>query len=83
MKQEVGIKNGMQRLIQTAKEKKMKWMRIEPETEETLEAIKAVVSKRVVPAPHDMQPRESSPVSARTLTIPRRRCSMPRFSITR
>lgn len=58
MKQEVGIKNGMQRLIQTAKEKKMKWMRIEPETEEALEAIKAVVSKRVVPAPHDMQPRE-------------------------
>ncbi len=48
----------IQKLVEGAKERKMKWMRIEPETEELLEVIKKSVSERVVKAPHDMQPRE-------------------------
>lgn len=52
------IKYGMQKLIEVAKEKNAKWVRIEPETDEILEEIKKCMSHKVVPAPHDMQPRE-------------------------
>ena len=52
------FQKNIQKLVEEAKEKKMKWVRIEPETEEILEAIKTTVSERVVSAPHDMQPRE-------------------------
>lgn len=58
MNHEAGIKNGMQRLVEKAKERGMRWIRIEPETEETLEEIRKSVSNKVVQAPHDMQPRE-------------------------
>ncbi len=58
MNHEAGIKNGMQRLVEKAKESGMRWIRIEPETEETLEEIRKSVSNKVVEAPHDMQPRE-------------------------
>lgn len=52
------FQTGIQKLIQVAKERKMKWIRIEPETEEMLEEIKKSVPYKVVRAPHDMQPRE-------------------------
>ncbi|MFZ3031877.1 MAG: peptidoglycan bridge formation glycyltransferase FemA/FemB family protein [Candidatus Moraniibacteriota bacterium] len=58
MNHEAGIKNRMQRLVQIAKEKRVKWVRIEPETEELFEEIKKSVPCKVVRAPHDMQPRE-------------------------
>ena len=61
------FQTGIQKLIQVAKERKMKWIRIEPETEEVLEEIKKSVDAlrqaqggnlRITKAPHDMQPRE-------------------------
>jgi len=52
------IKYEMARLIDLAKEKNCRWIRIEPETEEILEAIKKSTLYKVVKAPHDMQPRE-------------------------
>ncbi|MDP2838373.1 MAG: peptidoglycan bridge formation glycyltransferase FemA/FemB family protein [Candidatus Moranbacteria bacterium] len=46
------------KLIEKAQEKNMKWMRIEPGTEAALEKIKKMTSRKVMKAPHDMQPRE-------------------------
>ncbi|MDP3957351.1 MAG: peptidoglycan bridge formation glycyltransferase FemA/FemB family protein, partial [bacterium] len=53
-----GIRNGMQMLLEKAEEKKVGWIRIEPETEEALEEIKKAVPYKVTKAPHDMQPKE-------------------------
>ncbi len=52
------VKKGISDLMALAKEWKMKWIRIEPETEKILEEIRKSISYRVVRAPHDMQPRE-------------------------
>lgn len=61
------VKKSMSALITLAKEKNVKWVRIEPETEAMLEEIKKTVDTlrqaqggnlRVTKAPHDMQPRE-------------------------
>ena len=51
-------KHEMQKFIQGARGRKMKWIRIEPETEEMLEEIKKSIPYKLVRAPHDMQPRE-------------------------
>ncbi|MFZ2299778.1 MAG: peptidoglycan bridge formation glycyltransferase FemA/FemB family protein [Candidatus Moraniibacteriota bacterium] len=48
----------IQALAGLAKEKRAKWVRIEPETEELLERIRQAVPYKVVKAPHDTQPRE-------------------------
>jgi len=45
-------------LVALAKERGMKWLRIEPETLEMLEVFKKEVPYKIVRAPHDMQPRE-------------------------
>ncbi|NTW30891.1 MAG: peptidoglycan bridge formation glycyltransferase FemA/FemB family protein, partial [Candidatus Moranbacteria bacterium] len=48
------------KLLAKAKEMNVGWIRIEPETEEALVTMrKATSGKRVVKAPHDMQPRET------------------------
>jgi peptidoglycan pentaglycine glycine transferase (the first glycine) len=52
------FQKNIQKLVGMAKERELKWIRIEPETEEMLEAIQKAVSYRVVRAPHDMQPQE-------------------------
>lgn len=52
------FQTGIQKLIQVAKERKMKWIRIEPETEEMFQEIKKSLPYKVARAPHDMQPRE-------------------------
>lgn len=52
------VKKEMDALIAMAKEKKVKWVRVEPETDGMLQEIKKSVSYKVVRAPHDMQPRE-------------------------
>lgn len=69
--QESRIKNGIQLLFEKAKEKKVGWIRIEPQAEELLEIIKKECeiilhqpadqgdNLSVVKAPHDMQPRET------------------------
>ncbi len=46
------------KLIEEAKRRNARWVRIEPETEELLEEIKKSVPYKVVRATHDMQPRE-------------------------
>ncbi len=46
------------KLIEEAKRRNARWIRIEPETEELLEEIKKAVPYKVVRATHDMQPRE-------------------------
>ncbi|MEK9151728.1 MAG: peptidoglycan bridge formation glycyltransferase FemA/FemB family protein [Patescibacteria group bacterium] len=46
------------KLIEEAKKQKMKWIRIEPETEEALREFKRIFGKDMVKAPHDTQPRE-------------------------
>lgn len=46
------------KLTEEAKKRSCRWIRIEPETEEMIEAIKQVVPYKVARAPHDMQPRE-------------------------
>jgi len=47
-------------LLLKAKEAKAGWIRIEPETEETLREIRVAISnRRIVKAPHDMQPHET------------------------
>lgn len=65
--QTANIKKDIGQLVQRAEEKKMKWLRIEPESEDVLEEIRKVVvtlrqaqggNLRVTKAPHDMQPRE-------------------------
>lgn len=45
-------------LIEEAKHRKCRWIRVEPQSEEMLKAIKRAVSYKVVHAPHDVQPRE-------------------------
>lgn len=50
-------KEVIEKLIETAKERGAKWIRVEPE-KEVLEEIKKNTSYTVVKAPHDMQPRE-------------------------
>jgi len=57
--QESGIRNGMRMLFEKAKEKKVSWIRIEPETEGDLARIREAFGGKVVKAPHDMQPRET------------------------
>ena len=65
--QESRIKNGMQMLLEKAGEKKVGWIRIEPETEEikreleTLQPVRQAQGNdlKIVKAPHDMQPRET------------------------
>lgn len=52
------IKYGIAGLIDLAKEKKMRWVRIEPETEALFKNIQEGTDKKVVKAPHDVQPRE-------------------------
>jgi peptidoglycan pentaglycine glycine transferase (the first glycine) len=47
----------IQTLIEKGLENQVKWIRIEPETQEILEEIRKIVLYRVVRAPHDMQPR--------------------------
>lgn len=56
--QMTNVKNGINTLVTLAREKKCRWIRIEPETEGILEEIKKLVPHQVVSAPHDMQPRE-------------------------
>lgn len=46
------------KLMEEAKKRKCRWIRIEPENEEILEVIKKTTSAKAVPAPHDVQPRE-------------------------
>lgn len=53
------VKKGVENLLALAEEKKMKWIRIEPMDEEVLEHIRATCQKKIVRAPHDMQPRET------------------------
>lgn len=56
----VGLKAVMESLLANAKESGIGWIRIEPETDESLAGIREEVrGKRVVKAPHDMQPRET------------------------
>ncbi|HLN18598.1 MAG TPA: peptidoglycan bridge formation glycyltransferase FemA/FemB family protein [Patescibacteria group bacterium] len=45
-------------LINLAKKNNAGWIRIEPATDEILEAIKRNTSSKIVKAPHDMQPKE-------------------------
>lgn len=52
------FQKNIQTLVDLAKEKGAKWIRIEPETEEILQKIKGSVPYELVRAPHDMQPRE-------------------------
>lgn len=52
------ITYGIAGLIDLAKEKKVKWIRIEPESEELLKSIQEITDKKVAKAPHDVQPRE-------------------------
>jgi len=60
MESGVGLKRTPESLIVEAKEKRVGWIRIEPESEETFSAIRNAVSGvRIVKAPHDMQPRET------------------------
>jgi len=46
------------KLIAEAKKRKMKWIRIEPQTDEDLNSIKKAAGKKIVKAPHDIQPQE-------------------------
>jgi len=48
----------IEKIINLAKENKIGWIRIEPETEEILEIIKNTVGADLVSAPHNVQPRE-------------------------
>ncbi|MDR3583231.1 MAG: peptidoglycan bridge formation glycyltransferase FemA/FemB family protein [Candidatus Pacebacteria bacterium] len=52
------ISKQIQNLINLAKKEKAGWVRIEPATEGILEEIKKNTKYKIVPAPHDMQPRE-------------------------
>lgn len=44
--------------MEEAKKQRASWIRVEPETEDMLQAIKEAVACKVVKAPHDVQPRE-------------------------
>jgi peptidoglycan pentaglycine glycine transferase (the first glycine) len=48
----------IEKLIEKAEEKRLGWIRIEPQTEDILAGIKKSVSQKIVKASHDMQPRE-------------------------
>ena len=52
------ISHQMQQLTELAKKNDAGWIRIEPETAETLKLISENISEKVVRAPHDMQPKE-------------------------
>lgn len=62
------VKKEISDLMTLAKQKQMRWVRIEPETEEMIEVIKQAVPYRVVRAPHDMQPREVFKIDIASLT---------------
>src|SRR3989344_723062 len=48
----------MRMVVELAKAKQAKWIRIEPQTKELLEMIKGSVPYKMVKAPHDVQPKE-------------------------
>jgi lipid II:glycine glycyltransferase (peptidoglycan interpeptide bridge formation enzyme) len=52
------IKDGMLEIIDLAKKENAGWIRIDPENDEMLEAIKEGISENVAKSPHDMQPKE-------------------------
>jgi peptidoglycan pentaglycine glycine transferase (the first glycine) len=52
------VTEGIMSVINQALGKKAQWIRIEPETENALTAIRENIPYRVVKAPHDMQPKE-------------------------
>jgi lipid II:glycine glycyltransferase (peptidoglycan interpeptide bridge formation enzyme) len=51
-------KNNFLKLFDLAKNNKARWIRIEPENQETLENIKKNVAYKITKAPHDVQPKE-------------------------
>lgn len=51
------FQKNLEKLIEKAKKSKAIWIRMEPETEELLEGIKKATDKKIVKAPHDIQPR--------------------------
>lgn len=55
--QMLNIKKDIEHLMEQAQKKKVKWLRIEPETEAMLHEIQKVLPSAVVKAPHDVQPR--------------------------
>lgn len=55
---ELQLKENIQKFVEQAKEKNAKWIRIEPENEESLKKIEEVFDGKIVRAPHDIQPRE-------------------------
>ncbi len=60
MESGIGLKKILKSLLTKAREMQSGWIRIEPESEEMLSAIRNAVSGvRIVKAPHDMQPRET------------------------
>lgn len=48
----------MKKLLDLAKEQNVKWIRIEPENETAFQEIQKASSYKIVPAPHDIQPKE-------------------------
>ncbi|HCJ45409.1 MAG: peptidoglycan bridge formation glycyltransferase FemA/FemB family protein [Candidatus Moranbacteria bacterium] len=52
------VQKQLQKIIKEAQEKKVKWIRIEPENENTLHSLQKNFSGKVVKAPRDIQPRE-------------------------
>lgn len=66
MESGIGLKRILKSLLTKAGEARSGWIRIEPESEEALSAIRNVVpGERIVKAPHDMQPRETFSVNLR------------------
>lgn len=56
--QEFRIENLATEITKATKEKNAKWIRIEPGSEEELAEYKKIFEKKLVKAPHDVQPRE-------------------------
>lgn len=52
-------KGKLRDLLESAKKNGAGWIRMEPETEESLDALRKSVDVSVTKAPHDMQPRET------------------------
>lgn len=52
------ISKQLQSLINLAKKERAGWIRIEPATEEVLNGIRKNVKYKIIPSPHDMQPKE-------------------------
>lgn len=50
--------NAVQKFIEEAKKRKVKWIRVEPENESLLEILRKNFSGNIVKAPRDIQPRE-------------------------